>query len=66
MNPSDNLYADARPDVNYVVLGAGGFLGAAMVERFHRSGAQVVPLIRRIGTGAHCWHGLVCRRVSRT
>ncbi len=52
MNPSDNLYTDARRDVNYVVLGAGGFLGAAMAERLHRSGAQVVPLIHRIGTGS--------------
>jgi len=48
---SDNPYAAARREVKYAVLGAGGFVGAAMVERLYRSGAQVVPLIRRIGTG---------------
>jgi 2-alkyl-3-oxoalkanoate reductase len=51
MTDSDNSYAVARRDVKYAVLGAGGFVGAALVERLYRSGAQVVPLIRRIGTG---------------
>jgi 2-alkyl-3-oxoalkanoate reductase len=49
--PSHNPYAGARCDVKYAVLGAGGFVGAALVERLYRAGAQVVPLIRRIGTG---------------
>jgi nucleoside-diphosphate-sugar epimerase len=48
---SNNPYSAARREVKYAVLGAGGFVGAAMVERLYRSGAQVVPLIRRIGTG---------------
>jgi nucleoside-diphosphate-sugar epimerase len=48
---SDNPYALARRDVKYAVLGAGGFVGAAMVERLFRAGAQVVPLTRRIGAG---------------
>jgi nucleoside-diphosphate-sugar epimerase len=48
---SDNQYAGARRDAKYAVLGAGGFVGAALVERLYRAGAQVVPLIRRMGTG---------------
>jgi nucleoside-diphosphate-sugar epimerase len=52
MTDSDNSYAVARRDVKYAVLGAGGFVGAAVVERLYRAGAQVVPLIRRIGTGS--------------
>ncbi len=52
MIPLDNPYASARRDVKYAVLGAGGFVGAALVERLYRAGAQVVPLIRRIGTGS--------------
>lgn len=48
---SDNPYAGAGRDVKYAVLGAGGFVGAALVEHLYRAGAQVVPLIRRIGTG---------------
>jgi len=52
VTPPDNTYTDARRDVKYSVLGAGGFVGAAMVERLCRAGAQVVPLIRRIGTGS--------------
>jgi nucleoside-diphosphate-sugar epimerase len=51
MTASDNSYAGVRRDVRYAVLGAGGFVGAALVERLYRAGAQVVPLIRRIGTG---------------
>jgi 2-alkyl-3-oxoalkanoate reductase len=47
----ENSHAAVRPDVKYAVLGAGGFVGAALVERLCRSGAQVTPLIRRIGTG---------------
>jgi 2-alkyl-3-oxoalkanoate reductase len=48
---SDNPHAVARRDMKYAVLGAGGFVGAAMVERLYRAGAQPVPLIHRIGTG---------------
>jgi 2-alkyl-3-oxoalkanoate reductase len=51
MTNADNSYTVARRDVKYAVLGAGGFVGAALVERLYRAGAQVVPLIRRIGTG---------------
>jgi nucleoside-diphosphate-sugar epimerase len=48
---SANLCPEVRRDVKYAVLGAGGFVGAALVERLYRGGAQVVPLIRRMGTG---------------
>jgi nucleoside-diphosphate-sugar epimerase len=51
MIPSNNPYSGARPEVKYAVLGAGGFVGTALVERLFRAGAQVVPMIRRIGTG---------------
>ena len=51
MNPSQNSLGAVQPDVRYAVLGAGGFVGAALVERIYRAGAQVAPLIRRIGTG---------------
>lgn len=51
MVSSDNPFAIAQPDVKYAVLGAGGFVGGALVERLYRAGAQVTPLIRRIGTG---------------
>jgi len=49
---SDNPYALARRDVKYAVLGAGGFVGAALVERLYHEGAQVAPLIRRMGAGS--------------
>src|SRR5271155_5898394 len=52
MTDSDNSYAGARREVKYAVLGAGGFVGSALVERLFRAGAPVVPLIRRIGTGS--------------
>jgi 2-alkyl-3-oxoalkanoate reductase len=51
MTDSENSYAVPRLDVKYAVLGAGGFVGGALVERLYRSGAQVTPLIRRIGAG---------------
>jgi nucleoside-diphosphate-sugar epimerase len=51
MTFSENPYAGVQRDVKYAVLGAGGFVGAALVERLYRAGAQVLPLIRRIGTG---------------
>jgi nucleoside-diphosphate-sugar epimerase len=35
-----------------VVLGASGFVGGALVERLRREGAQVLPVIHRIGPGA--------------
>jgi nucleoside-diphosphate-sugar epimerase len=41
----------AQPGMKYAVLGAGGFVGAALVERLFRAGAQVTPLVRRVGTG---------------
>jgi nucleoside-diphosphate-sugar epimerase len=49
---SDNPYIAPRRDVKYAVLGAGGFVGAALVERLHGAGAQVSPLIRRITPGS--------------
>lgn len=52
MSTTDNPYVAPRPDIRYAVLGAGGFVGAALVERLHRAGAQVLPLIRRIGPGS--------------
>ena len=51
MAPSQNPYLSAQRDVRYAVLGAGGFVGTALVERLYRAGAQVAPLIRQIGTG---------------
>ena len=48
---SNNPYAAVNRDVKYAVLGAGGFVGTALVERLYRSGAQVLPLIRRVGPG---------------
>jgi nucleoside-diphosphate-sugar epimerase len=51
MTSSQNPYAGAQRDVKYAVLGAGGFVGAAMVERLYRAEVQVTPLVRRIGTG---------------
>jgi nucleoside-diphosphate-sugar epimerase len=51
MTSSQNPYAGAQRDVKYAVLGAGGFVGAAMVERLYRAQVQVTPLVRRIGTG---------------
>ncbi len=51
MTAANNSYCAVHPDVKYAVLGAGGFVGAALVERLYRAGAQVAPLIRRIGTG---------------
>src|ERR1700685_3160777 len=51
MTSSQNRYAGAQRDVKYAVLGAGGFVGAAMVERLYRAEVQVTPLVRRIGTG---------------
>jgi 2-alkyl-3-oxoalkanoate reductase len=51
MTDSENPYAAPRRDVKYAVLGAGGFVGEALVERLYHSGAQVTPLIRRIGAG---------------
>ena len=51
MAPSQNPYLSAQRDVRYTVLGAGGFVGTALVERLYRAGAQVAPLIRQIGTG---------------
>jgi nucleoside-diphosphate-sugar epimerase len=51
MTSLENPYAGAQRDVKYAVLGAGGFVGAALVERLYRSGAQVTPLLRRMGTG---------------
>lgn len=48
----DRSYAAARPDTKYVVLGAGGFVGGAIVERLVRQGAQVSPIIHRIGPGS--------------
>ena len=37
MVPSDNPFAIAQPDVKYAVLGAGGFVGGALVERLYRA-----------------------------
>jgi 2-alkyl-3-oxoalkanoate reductase len=51
MTSSNSPHRAARLDVKYAVLGAGGFVGAALVERIYRAGAQVTPIIRRIGTG---------------
>jgi nucleoside-diphosphate-sugar epimerase len=51
MSSSQNPYTSAQAGVKYAVLGAGGFVGAALVERLFRSGAQVTPLVRRVGTG---------------
>lgn len=51
MTSSENQYAIAQRDVKYAVLGAGGFVGAALVGRLYRAEAQVVPIIRRISTG---------------
>src|ERR1700722_5673757 len=51
MTSSQNAYVGAQRDAKYAVLGAGGFVGAAMVERLFRAEAQVTPLVRRIGTG---------------
>jgi nucleoside-diphosphate-sugar epimerase len=51
MTERNNSYAEPRRDFKYAVLGAGGFVGTALVERLYHAGAQVVPLIRRIGTG---------------
>jgi nucleoside-diphosphate-sugar epimerase len=51
MTSSQNPYARAQRDMKYAVLGAGGFVGAALVERLYRAEAQVTPLVRRIGTG---------------
>jgi nucleoside-diphosphate-sugar epimerase len=51
MTFSENPYAGVQRDVKYAVLGAGGFVGSALVGRLYRAGAQVLPLIRRIGTG---------------
>ncbi len=45
-------YAAARTDAKYVVLGAGGFVGGAMVERLVGQGSQVAPVIHRIGPGS--------------
>jgi nucleoside-diphosphate-sugar epimerase len=43
---------DAKTDTKYVVLGAGGFVGGAMVERLVGQGAHVAPIIHRIGPGS--------------
>jgi len=45
-------YLRPRTDARYVVLGAGGFVGCAMVERLVRQQATVVPVIRRYGSGS--------------
>ncbi|MFZ0035842.1 MAG: NAD(P)-dependent oxidoreductase [Candidatus Acidiferrales bacterium] len=52
MNVSENPHLAVRRDVKYVVLGAAGFVGGALIERLRRHGAQVVPVIHRIGPGA--------------
>jgi 2-alkyl-3-oxoalkanoate reductase len=39
-------------DKSYVVLGAGGFVGGAMVERLVNQRSQVTPVIHRIGPGS--------------
>ncbi len=49
---SDSVPMDANADAKYVVLGAGGFVGGAMVERLVGQHAQVVPVIHRIGPGS--------------
>jgi 2-alkyl-3-oxoalkanoate reductase len=48
----DRSYATARADAKYVVLGAGGFVGGAVVERLVGQGAQVSAIIHRIGPGS--------------
>lgn len=56
MSSLDKSYAAARnnqrTDAKYVVLGAGGFVGGAMVERLVRQSAQVAPVIHGIGPGS--------------
>jgi len=52
VNSLDRSYAAARTDAKYVVLGAGGFVGGAMVERLVRQGSQVAPIIHGIGPGS--------------
>jgi len=52
LSPPGNPHLAVRRDVNYVVLGAGGFVGGALVERLRRGQAPVVPVIHRIGPGA--------------
>ncbi len=49
---SDAVPMDANADAKYVVLGAGGFVGSAMVERLVGQHSQVVPVIHRIGPGS--------------
>jgi nucleoside-diphosphate-sugar epimerase len=49
---SGALPMEAKTDARYVVLGAGGFVGGAMVERLVRQGAHVAPIIHRIGPGS--------------
>lgn len=44
--------SDAEVDAKYVVLGAGGFVGGAMVERLVRQVSQVTPIIHHIGPGS--------------
>jgi nucleoside-diphosphate-sugar epimerase len=52
----DKSYAaaetEAKTDAKYVVLGAGGFVGGAMVERLVNQRSTVTPVIHRIGPGS--------------
>lgn len=55
VNSLDKSYAaaliEAKADAKYVVLGAGGFVGGAMVERLVRQRSHVAPIIHRVGPG---------------
>ena len=44
--------SESNRGAKYVVLGAGGFVGGAMVERLNGQGSRVVPVIHRIGPGS--------------
>ncbi len=52
MTLPDNSYTIPRADLKYAVLGAGGFVGTALVARLFRAGAPVAPVIRRMSTGS--------------
>jgi nucleoside-diphosphate-sugar epimerase len=52
VSQNENPHLIVRRDVKHVVLGAGGFVGGALVERLRREHAQVVPVIHRVGPGA--------------